>query len=57
MKANVEECLKKAVPGPSLSEEQISLCFEYAAEDVPIDLGKLLKSRKAGTLQKGKQNV
>ena len=57
MKANVEECLKKTAPGPRLSEEQISLCFEYAAEDVPIDLGKLLKSREAGTLQKGKQNV
>jgi len=57
MKANVEECLKKAAPGPRLSEEQISLCFEYAAEDVPIDLGKLLKSRETGTLQKGKQNV
>src|SRR5882762_11912300 len=55
MKANVEECLKKAAPGPRLSAEQISLCFEYAAEDVPIDLGKLLKSRETGTLQKGKQ--
>jgi RNA polymerase sigma factor (sigma-70 family) len=57
MKANVEEFLKKAAPGPSLSEEQIALCFEYAAEDVPIDLGKLLKSREAGTLQKGKQEA
>jgi len=57
MKANVEECLKKAAPGPELSEEQISLCFEYAAEDVPIDLGKLLKSRETGTLQKGKQEA
>ena len=53
MKANVEECLKKSAPGPRLSEEQISLCFEYAAEDAPIDLGKLLKSRETGTLQKG----
>ncbi len=57
MKANVEECLKKSAPGPRLSGEQISLCFEYAAEDAPIDLGKLLKSRETGTLQKGKQNV
>jgi RNA polymerase sigma factor (sigma-70 family) len=55
MKANVEECLKKAARGPSLSEEQIALCFEYAAEDVPIDLGKMLKSREKGTIQKGKQ--
>jgi len=57
MKANGEECLKKAAPGPSLSAEQISLCFEYAAEDVPIDLGKLLKSRETGALQKGKQEA
>ena len=57
MKANVEQCLKRAAPGPRLSEEQISLCFEYAAEDVPIDLAKLLKSRETGPLQKGKQNV
>ena len=27
-----------------LSEAEISLCFEYAAEDVPIDLGKMFKS-------------
>ena len=57
IKANVEEYLKKAPPGPALSEEQIALCFEYAAEDVPIDLGKLLKSREPRTLQKGKQEA
>jgi len=55
MKANVEECLKRMAPGRALSDEQIALCFEYAAEDVPIDLGKLLKSHETGTLQKGKQ--
>jgi RNA polymerase sigma-70 factor (ECF subfamily) len=57
MKANVEECLRKKALGPALSEEQIVLCFEYAAEDVPIDLGKMLKSRETGTLQKGKQEA
>src|SRR5438552_10427802 len=57
MKVNVEERLKKKAPGPALGEEQIALCFEYAAEDVPIDLGKLLKPRETGTVQKGKQNV
>src|SRR6202140_4682571 len=31
----------------SLSEEQIALCFEYAAEDAPIDLDKLLPDRRA----------
>jgi hypothetical protein len=53
----VEECLRKKALGPALSEEQIVLCFEYAAEDVPIDLGKMLKSRETGTLQKGKQEA
>jgi RNA polymerase sigma-70 factor (ECF subfamily) len=57
MKENVEEILKRPVPGPSLSEEQIALCFQYAAEDVPIDLGKLLKQRKAGPMPKGKQDA
>ncbi len=28
--------------GAGLSDEQIALCFEYAAEDAPIDLDKLL---------------
>lgn len=57
IRENVEDILGKAEPGPSLSAEQIALCFEYAAEDVPIDLGKLLKSKEAGTLQKGKQEA
>jgi RNA polymerase sigma-70 factor, ECF subfamily len=30
---------------PGLSDEEISLCFEYASEDAPIDLDKLLPSR------------
>jgi RNA polymerase sigma-70 factor, ECF subfamily len=56
LKESVEEILKKPLPGPSLSEEQIALCFEYAAEEVPIDLGKLLKQRDPGPLPKGKQD-
>jgi len=57
LKGCVEEILKKPAPGPSLSDEQIALCFEYAAEDVPIDLGKLLKQREPGPLPKGKQGA
>jgi len=30
---------------PGLSDEQISLCFEYASEDAPIDLDKLFSSQ------------
>jgi RNA polymerase sigma-70 factor len=35
-------------PAPGLSDDQIALCFEYAAEDASIDLDKLLpKSQPA----------
>jgi RNA polymerase sigma factor (sigma-70 family) len=33
--------------GAGLSDEQIALCFEYAAEDAPIDLDKLLPESQA----------
>jgi RNA polymerase sigma factor (sigma-70 family) len=60
LRQNVEDALRKncvaangSSPEPGLSEEQISLCFEYASEDVPIDLEKLFPpqnqpSQKAG---------
>src|SRR5258708_26923240 len=44
----VEQALRKgssvdgASPAAGLSDAQIALCFEYAAEDSPIDLDKLL---------------
>jgi len=55
MRENIEEILGKPAPGPAMSHAQIALCFEYAAEDVPIDLGKLLKQSDIGTLQKGQK--
>jgi len=30
-----------------LSDEQIALCFQYASEDAPIDLDKLLRRSSA----------
>src|SRR5215470_2168534 len=57
MKSSVEQILRKPASGEGLREEQISLCFQYAAEDVPIDLGKLLKPTRTETLQKGKQDA
>jgi RNA polymerase sigma factor (sigma-70 family) len=33
---------------PALSDEQISLCFEYASEDAPVDLDKLFSSNGPG---------
>ena len=48
LRREVEVALRKgraAINGaavePGLSEEQLALCFEYAAEDVPIDLQKI----------------
>jgi RNA polymerase sigma-70 factor (ECF subfamily) len=48
LRHNVEDLLRKGrssvngLPGEAgLSEGEISLCFEYAAEDVPIDFTKL----------------
>ncbi|MBS1842259.1 MAG: sigma-70 family RNA polymerase sigma factor [Acidobacteria bacterium] len=56
MRENIEEILGKPVPGPALSEAQIALCFEYATEDVSIDLRKLLKQDEPGTLQTGQKD-
>jgi RNA polymerase sigma factor (sigma-70 family) len=48
LRQHVEQALRKgdrvdgAGSGAGLSDAQIALCFEYAAEDSPIDLDKLL---------------
>jgi RNA polymerase sigma-70 factor, ECF subfamily len=54
LRHHVEGALRKGsaslyqpASGAGLSEEQIALCFEYAAEDAPIDLDKLLPDRQA----------
>lgn len=57
LRESVEQILRKPAPSPGLSEAQIALCFEYAAEDVPIDLGKLLRQRDSGPLPKGKRDA
>src|SRR5713101_994239 len=48
LRHDLEEVLRKGRSGangvsgePGLSEAEISLCFEYAAEEVPIDFAKL----------------
>jgi RNA polymerase sigma-70 factor, ECF subfamily len=52
IRVQVEETLRRGGIRPDglagqkgLSEEQIALCFEYAAADAPIDLNQLLKER------------
>jgi len=57
IRENVEEILRKPAPWPTWSDAQIALCFEYAAEDAPIDLGKLMKSQEPKSLQKGKHEA
>jgi len=54
LRHHVEAALRKGSTSPylpangvGLSEDQIALCFEYAAEDAPIDLDKLLPDRRA----------
>jgi len=54
LRHHVEGALRKGSTSPycpatgvGLSEDQIALCFEYAAEDAPIDLDKLLPDRRA----------
>jgi len=49
LRHDVEAALRKgpspvngSLPEPGLSDEQIALCFQYASEDAPIDLDKLL---------------
>lgn len=57
MRQCAEDFLRRPAPGAALSEEQIALCFEYAAEDVPIDLGKMLQGRSTGKAQKERQDA
>jgi len=40
---------------PGLSDAEIALCFEYCAEDTPIDLQKLLPRPKSGAPVAGKR--
>jgi hypothetical protein len=40
---------------PGLSEAEIALCFEYSAEDTPIDLDKLLPRPKSQGPAAGKR--
>jgi RNA polymerase sigma-70 factor len=54
LRREVEQALRKGniqldgrTSGAGLSDAQIALCFEYAAEDAPIDLDKLLPESPA----------
>ncbi len=62
LRQNVEDALRKnrvaangSSPEPGLSEEQISLCFEYASEDSPIDLEKLFPAQSPPSQKAGRR--
>jgi RNA polymerase sigma-70 factor, ECF subfamily len=53
LRQSVEETLRRGGPPPNgfqtqagLSDAEIALCFEYAAEDVPFDLERLLQRKR-----------
>lgn len=62
LRRDVEEALRKnrvapngSSPEPGLSEAEISLCFEYASEDVPIDLDKLFPPQSQARPKAGRR--
>jgi RNA polymerase sigma factor (sigma-70 family) len=58
LRQQVEQSLRKGGAGadgtqvsPGLSDEQITLCFQYVSEDAPIDLDKLLPENPPSTFR------
>jgi hypothetical protein len=53
LRRSIEDTLRRGclaangfAASPPLSDEQIALCFEYAAADTPFDLEKLFQDRR-----------
>jgi RNA polymerase sigma-70 factor len=64
LRSQVEEILRRrfaaangSAAQPGLSDAEITLCFEYCAEDAPIDLEKLLPHSKSKGPASGKQRL
>jgi RNA polymerase sigma factor (sigma-70 family) len=62
LRARVEECLRTGYqPAPSsprlpqMSEAEIDLCFQYAAEDVPIDFRQIFPEKTPSKSQAGRK--
>jgi RNA polymerase sigma-70 factor len=62
LRHQVERTLRKGIARPDgsaaatgLSDEQIALCFEYSAEDAPIDLDKLLPETQPAAAPKTRE--
>jgi hypothetical protein len=54
LRASVEEHLRGV---PPLDEAEIALCFQYAAEDVPIDFRQLFPEKKSGSAGRGRKET
>src|SRR6266567_1984304 len=64
LRRDVEDILRRgfvaangSMADPGLSEAEIALCFEYSAEDTPIDLDKLLPRPKSQGPAAGKRTL
>lgn len=62
LRAEVEECLRTGIPQKGqgrafrpMSEAEIVLCFQYAAEDAPIDFRQLFPEKTSGRGQAGRK--
>jgi RNA polymerase sigma factor (sigma-70 family) len=64
LRAKVEECLRtgrRTTDGagdlPPLSDEQIALCFQYAAEDSPIDFRQVFPDKPVAKPEAGRKET
>lgn len=62
LRAKVEECLRSGLhvgdPShhlPPMSDAEIVLCFQYAAEDVPIDFRQIFPEKPTGKSEAGRK--
>jgi len=51
------EALNGDGSGSGMSEAEIALCFEYGAEDAPIDLDKLFRPSATGKVEDGRKEI
>jgi RNA polymerase sigma factor (sigma-70 family) len=62
MRAKVEECLRTGIPAggrmrdlPPMSDAEIALCFQYAAEDAPIDFRQIFPEKTSSRSETGRK--
>ena len=64
LRAKVEQCLRTGCHGnaasppmPPLSEPEIALCFQYAAEDSPVDFRELFPEKPVAKTKAGREEL